>query len=105
MMEVHLYGIDLMRVIFRSVFVNDTQAPPPLKLHGVGRISHNLRSYLVFLQGKVNSARYIARLLTPCYCNFFGRKVMCFSSRTTHVHIRLLRRNMLFMVYKNCPAQ
>ena len=29
---------------------------------------------------------------------------MCFFSRTMHIHIRLLRRNMLFMVY-NCPGQ
>ena len=30
---------------------------------------------------------------------------MCFFSRTTHVHIRLLRRNVLFIVYNNCPGQ
>ena len=44
------------------------------------------------------------RLLTPCYCHFFDRKVIYFFSRTTHVYIPLLRRNVLFMMY-NCPSQ
>ena len=41
--------------------------------------SYNMQSHLVFLQGKVNSAHYIAQVLIPCYCQFFNRKVMCFS--------------------------
>ena len=51
-----------------------------------GAISYNFRSHLVFLQGKVSSARYIAHLLTLCHCHFFDRKVMCFFSRTSHIH-------------------
>ena len=34
---------------------------PHLRLHGVGAISYNSQSHLMFLQGKVNSARYIAQ--------------------------------------------
>ena len=30
---------------------------------------------------------------------------MCFFNRTTHIHIWLLRHNMLFMVYNDCPGQ
>ena len=30
---------------------------------------------------------------------------MCFFSRTMHVLIRLLRRNVLFVVYNKCPGQ
>ena len=30
---------------------------------------------------------------------------MCFFNRTPHVHIWLLRRNELFMVYNNCPVR
>ena len=30
---------------------------------------------------------------------------MCFIGRTEHMHIRLLRRNVLFVVYSNCPGQ
>ena len=34
-----------------------------LRLHEVGAISYNSRSHLVFLQGKVNSARYNAPVI------------------------------------------
>ena len=37
-----------------------------------------LRSHLVFLQSKANSACYIAQVVNPCYCHFFDRKAMCF---------------------------
>ena len=46
----------------------------------------------------------LKRLLIPCYCHFLDRKVMCFFSRTTHVHIRLLRHNVLLVAYNNCPG-
>ena len=71
-----------------------------------GPISYNSRSHLVFLQGKVNSARYIALVANKYYCHFFDRKVLCFFRRTTPVHIRrLLLRNVLFVVTNNCPGQ
>ena len=70
-----------------------------------GAISYNSRSHFMLMHGKVNSAHFIAQVSTPCYCHFFDRKVMCFFSRTTHVHIRLLRRNVLFVMYNNCSGQ
>ena len=71
-----------------------------------GTISYNSQSHLVFLQGKVNSACYIAhRLLTKCYYHFFDRKVMCSFSRTMYAYIQLLRHNVLFLVYNNCSGQ
>ena len=45
------------------------------------------------------------RLLTPCYCHLFDKKEMYFFSRTTHVHIRLLRRHVFFVMYNNYPGQ
>ena len=44
------------------------------------------------------------RLLTPRYCHLFDRRAMCFFSRTTHNHIRLLRHNLLFVVYNTALA-
>ena len=35
---------------------------------------------------------------------FLRQENMCFFSKTTHVHIRLIPRNVLFVVYKNCPV-
>ena len=63
-MNVDVYSIDLVRVIFRRAFPHDTQAPPQ-DSWCVGTISYNSRSPLVFLQGKVNSARYIAQDVYP----------------------------------------
>ena len=68
-----------------------------------GAISYNLQSHLVFLQGKVNSSRYNSQVINPVLLAFFDRKVMCFFSRTVHVHKQLLRRNVHFVVYNNCP--
>ena len=90
-----MYNIDLVSVIFRTSFAHDTR--PHLRLHGVGAISYNSRPHMVFLQGKVKSARYITQV-NFVYYHFFGRKVMCFFRRTTHVHIQLLRRNVFFVV-------
>ena len=99
-MELHMYNVDLVRVIFRSAFAHDIR--PQLRLHGVGAISYNSRPHMVFPLGKIKSARYITQV-NFVYCHFFGRKVMCFFRRTTHVHIQLLRRNVLFVVYKQLP--
>ena len=57
-MDVHVYGVDLVSVIFRSALVQDTG--PTSGFVVFGAISYNLRSDLVFLQGKVNCTRYIA---------------------------------------------
>ena len=56
-MDVYMYGIDLVSVIVQSVLAHDTKAP--LLASWYGAISYNLQSPLVFVQGKENSARYI----------------------------------------------
>ena len=58
-------------------------------------ISYNSQSHLVSLQVKYTVSATSHMLLTPRYCHLFDRKVMCFFSNTTHVHVRLLRRNVL----------
>ena len=68
-----------------------------------GSISYNSRSHLVFLQGKVNSARYIA-YVNSVLLQFLRQEDSVFFSRTTQVHIWLLRCNVLFVVY-NCSSQ
>ena len=47
-----------------------TTLRPHLRLHGVGSISYNSQSHLVFLQGKVNSADYIAQIANPVLLPF-----------------------------------
>ena len=63
LMDVHMYGVDRMSIVFGSAFSHDTQ--PHLRLHGVGAISYNSGSHLMFLQGKVNNPRYIAQVVNP----------------------------------------
>ena len=68
-LDVQMYGIDLVSVIFRSAFDHDTQAPSQASWCG-GSISHNSRLLLVFLQVKVNSARYIAQVVNTVLLPF-----------------------------------
>ena len=103
-MDVLVYGVHLVSVFFRSAFAHYTQATPQASWCG-GAISYYSRSHLVFLQGKVNSARYIAQLVTPRYCHFFDREMLCTFSRTMLIQIRLLRRNVLFVLYNNWFGQ
>ena len=70
-MDVHVYGIDLVRAIFCNAFVHDIQAPSSgFMVWGVEGISYNLWSHLVFLQGKVNSACYTAQVVNPVLLPF-----------------------------------
>ena len=55
----------------------------------------------MFLQGKVNSARYIGLVINPVILSFLQQEGV---TRTMHVHIQLLRCNVLFVMY-NCPGQ
>ena len=66
--DIHTYGIDLVGIIF------GVHSP---MTHGLtsgfmvwGAISYNLRSHSVFLQGKVNSTRYIAQVVKPVLLPF-----------------------------------
>ena len=71
-MDVDMYGVDLASVIFWSAFAHDTQAPP--RASWCGRtISYNL-SHLLFLQGKVNSASYIAQVVNPVLLPFLRQE-------------------------------
>ena len=67
-----MYGVDLVNAIFRSAFARDTPAPP--QLHGVGDHQLQLGLYLVFLQDKVNSARYIALVVNSVLLLFHGQE-------------------------------
>ena len=69
----HVYGV---RTGERLLPYSPTTYRPHLRLQSLGSIRYNSRLYFVFVQGKVNSARTLHRLLIPCYCNFFGRKVI-----------------------------
>ena len=70
---VHVYGVDLVRIIIQSAFVGDTQ-PPPLRLNGVGAINYSSWLHLVFLQGKVNTTRYIAQVVNPVLLPFLRQE-------------------------------
>ena len=71
-MDVHVYGVDLASVIFWSVLAHDT--PAPTEDSWCGAISYFSRSHLVFLQGKVNSASYIAQIVNPLLLPFLRRE-------------------------------
>ena len=47
---------------------------PHLRLHDVGAISYNSWSHFVFLQGKVNSAHYIAQVVNAVLLPFIQQE-------------------------------
>ena len=67
-------------------------------------IRYNVWSDLEFLQVKVNSTSLNAQVVNPVLLPFIQKEGDVLFNRTTHVHIRLLQRNMLFVVYNNCPG-
>ena len=66
--DVHVCGVDLMTP--SSGVHSPTTHRSHLRLHGVGAISYNSLSHLVFLQGKVNSARATEISSTGWWCAF-----------------------------------
>ena len=104
-MEIHMYGIDLVSVIFWSAFAHNTQVPPQASwCGGGGGISYNLWSHLVFLQGKVNSARYIAQVVNPVLLPFLRQEGdVLFQLDNTHPHRAAATQCALCNV--NCPGQ
>ena len=99
-MDVHLYSVDLVTIIFWSAFTYDIQAPPQaLWCEGpwIRTYSH------IWCFCRVNGARYIAQVV-PLLLPFLQQEDVLFS-RTTHVHIWLLWCNILFVGYNNCPGQ
>ena len=69
-----------------------------------GAISYNSRSHLVFLQGKVNSACYIAQVVNPMLLPLLRQEGDVLISRTMHIHIWLLWCSVLFMMYNSCSG-
>ena len=66
-MDIYVYGIDLVSIFFWSAFTHDTH--PQASWCG-GAISYNSQSHLMLLQGKVNSASYIAQVVNPMLLPF-----------------------------------
>ena len=61
---------------------------PHLRLRGVGAISYNSWSLLVFLQGKVNSACYIAQVVNPLLLPFIRQEGdVLFQQDSTRPHM------------------
>ena len=84
MIDVHVYGVDLVIVIFRSAFAHNTQTLPQASWNEEA-ICYNSLSHLVFLQGKVNSARYIAQVVNPVLLSFLGQEGdVLFQQRALH---------------------
>ena len=90
-------------LIFRSAFTHDTLAP--LQASWCGGPSVTTRQIWYFCRVNETVPATLYGLFTLCYCHLFDRKVMCFFNWTTQVHIRLLQRNVLYVVYSNCPGQ
>ena len=103
-MDVHAYGVDLVSITFWGAFTHDTQVPPQASWCEGRGMSYNSQSHLVFLQGKVNSARYIAQIVNSMLLPFLQQEGDVLFSMTTHFHVWLLQCNMLFVVY-NSPGQ
>ena len=68
-------------------------------------ISYNSQPHLVFLEGKVNSAHYIAQVVNPVLLPYLRQEGDVLFSRSKHIYIWLLWCNMLFVVYNNCSGQ
>ena len=69
-----------------------------------GDISYNSRYLLVFLQGKVKNIRYIAQVVNPVLLSFIRQEVDVLFQHDDAAHMRLLRHNMLLMMFNNCSG-
>ena len=83
--DIHVNGVDLVIVIFRSAFAHNTQTLPQASWNEEA-ICYNSLSHLVFLQGEVNSARYIAQVVNPVNCHFFDVISCAFQHYNAHPH-------------------
>ena len=65
-----------------------TTRRPYLRLHDVVAITYNSRSHLVYLQDKVNSARYITQVVNPVLLPFLRQEGdMLFQQDNAHPHM------------------
>ena len=82
-MDLHVYGIDPVSVIFRIAFAYDTQAPPQASWCGRPSVTT-----LVFLQGKLYSAHYIAQVVNPMLLPFLRQEGdLHFQQDNAHPHM------------------
>ena len=51
-MDVHVYGVDLVSVIFRTVFAHETQAPPQPSCCGAPSVTTRGNIWCLFFSGK-----------------------------------------------------
>ena len=68
---------------------------PHSRLHGVGSHQLNSRSDLVFLQGKVNSACYVAQVVNPMLLPFIRQEAMCLQQDNTCPHMAAAKQHAL----------
>ena len=93
-MDVHVYGVDQVSVIFWSAFAHDTQAPP--QASWCGAISYNSQSHLVYLQGKVNCSLYIAKVFNHMLLSFLRQEgVVHFQQDNACLHTAAVPQRVL----------
>ena len=99
-MDVHVYSVHLVSVIFRNAFAHDTQAAPQASWCG----GHQLQVAVTFSvsPGKVNSACCITQVVNLELLSFVRQEGdVLFQQDNARAH-RLLRNNVLFVVYTKC---
>ena len=101
--DLHVCGVDLVIVIFWSAFAHDTQVPP--QPSWCGAISYNSWSHLVFLQGKVNSVRYIAQVVNPMLLPFLRHEGDVLFQQDNSVPYTAAATKHVFVVFLNWPGQ
>ena len=68
----------------------------------MGAIHYNSRSHLVFLQGKVNSARYIAQVVNPVPLSFLRQESdVLFQQDNARLHTAAAT-GLALRLYNNC---
>ena len=75
-MDVHVYGVNLVSFIFRRAFAHDTG--PTSGFMTCRAISYNSRPHLVILQGKVNIARLLPQVVYPVILSFLRQEHVLF---------------------------
>ena len=90
MMDVHVYGVDLVSVLFRSAFAHDIQVPPMASCCEGPSVT--TRDH-IWCFCRVNSVRYTVQVINLLLVSFLLQVGDVLFSKTVHIHIRPLRRN------------
>ena len=85
-LDVHVYGVDLASVIFRSAFTNDTQAPSQTSRCGWGASVTTRVHIWCFYRIKQTVPPSFLWLLTTCYCHFWHEGDMRFQQDNARWH-------------------